>query len=160
MRKIVPLALAFWALTLCAWAQTSTRTGTRSKTGVEVKGAARSGCLWHLSRGNSEVWILGTVGAMPPDLQWNRDYLSDLLQGARAILMPPRTSIGLLDGVWFLLTYGGKLSLPRGQTLEAGLPEALRKHFVATRTAIGRGEDRYRTDTPIRRSASAAGFSG
>jgi uncharacterized protein YbaP (TraB family) len=106
--------------------------------------------VWHLTRGNSEVWILGTVGAMPPDLQWNRQYLSDLLQGARAILLPPRTSVGFFQGAWFLLTNGSKLSLPRGQSLEVTLPEDLRKRFVATRTAIGQNEDRYRTDTPIR----------
>ena len=116
---------------------------------VEVQ-ASPGPAVWHLTRGNSEVWILGTVGAMPPDVQWNHKYLADLLDGARAILMPPRPSIGLLEGAWFLLTNGSKLSLPRGQTLEGGLPDALRKRFVAARTAIGRDEDRYKTDTPIR----------
>jgi hypothetical protein len=116
---------------------------------VEVK-AQPGPAVWHLTRGSSEVWILGTVGPMPSDLAWNRQYLSDLVDGARAILMPPRASIGLLEGAWFLITNGSKLSLPRGQTLEAGLPEALRRRFAATRTAIGRDEDRYKTDTPIR----------
>ena len=106
--------------------------------------------VWHLTRGNSEVWILGTVGAMPSDLNWNRQYLSDLVSGARVILLPPRASVGLLEGAWFLITNGSKLSLPRGQSLEAGLPEPLRQRFVAARTAIGRDESRYSTDTPIR----------
>ena len=65
-------------------------------------------------------------------------------------------AIGLLEGAWFLITNGSKLSLPRGQSLEAGLPEALRQRFVATRSAIGRGEDRYKTDTPIRARKSAS----
>ena len=116
---------------------------------IEVQ-APPGPAVWHLTRGNSEVWILGTVGAMPSDLTWNRKYLSDLLDGARAIMMPPRPSIGLLEGAWFLLTNGSKLSLPRGQTLEGGLPEGLRKRFIAARTAIGRDEGRYKTDTPIR----------
>jgi uncharacterized protein YbaP (TraB family) len=116
---------------------------------VEVQ-APPGPALWHIARGNSEVWVLGTVGAMPSDLNWNRNALADLITGARAILMPPRPSIGILEGAWFLITNGSKLSLPHGQTLEGNLPEALRKHFIATRTAIGRDEGRYRTDTPLR----------
>ena len=43
---------------------------------VEVQ--ARPGpAVWHLTRGNSEVWILGLVGAMPKDLDWNKQYLAD-----------------------------------------------------------------------------------
>src|SRR6185437_7071070 len=53
---------------------------------------------WHLIRGDSEVWILGTVGAMPDGLKWNKDYLAELLDGAHAILLPPRPSIGVFEG--------------------------------------------------------------
>jgi hypothetical protein len=106
--------------------------------------------VWRISKGDSEVWILGTVGAMPKDLAWNRKYLSDLVDGAHAVLMPPRPSIGLLEGAWFLITNGGKLSLPRGQSLEAILPEPLRQHFLAIRTQLGESEGRYRTDSPLR----------
>jgi len=118
---------------------------------VEVQ--ARPGpAVWHLTRGESEVWILGTVGAMPDGLDWNKDYLAELLDGARAILMPPRPSIGLFEGAWFLITNGSKLSLPRGQSLEAGLPADLDARFVAVRERLGRGQDHYRTDTPLRAS--------
>ncbi len=112
--------------------------------------AAPGPAVWRLTRGNSEVWILATVGAMPLKLDWNHDYLSQLLDGARAILMPPRPDVGIFGGAWFLITNGSKLSLPRGQSLEPSLPEDVRARFIAARTAIGRDEDRYRTDTPIR----------
>ncbi len=116
---------------------------------VEVK--ARPGpAVWHLTRGNSEVWLLGTVGVMPKDLDWNKDYLSELLDGARAILMPPKADVGLVDIAWFLLMHGGELSLPRGQTLEAGLAEPLRTRFVATRNAVSDDAGDYATDIPIR----------
>jgi len=116
---------------------------------VEVR-AKPGPALWHVTRGNSEVWILGTIGAMPKDLDWNKQYLSDLLGGARAILMPPKANIGIVDIGWFLLMHGSELSLPRGQTLEAGLPDDLRRHFVAARDAAGGDAGDYQTDTPIR----------
>jgi uncharacterized protein YbaP (TraB family) len=147
VRKLIPLAFALCLVPLPAvsqidesWAAVET---------VEVQ-APPGPAVWHLTRGASEVWILGTVGAMPEGLSWNRQYLSELLDGAREILMPPRPSVGILEGAWFLLTNGSKLSLPRGQALEATLPADLRAHFIATRTAIGRSESRYKTDTPIR----------
>lgn len=116
---------------------------------VEVQ-AAPGPAVWHLTRGNSEVWILGTVGGMPDGLKWNKDYLAQLLDGARAILMPPRPSIGVFEGAWFVIVNGGKFSLPRGQSLEPSLSDGLRARFVATREKLDRDEGRYRTDTPLR----------
>ena len=100
---------------------------------VEVKGAPGP-ALWHLTRGGSEVWLLGTVGLMPSGMDWNKQYLSDLLQGSRAILMPPKADVGLVDVAWFLLMHGSELSLPRGQTLEAGLDPTLRGRFAPPAT--------------------------
>jgi hypothetical protein len=116
---------------------------------VEVQ-AAPGPAVWHLTRGDSEVWILGTVGSMPDGLKWNKNYLAELLDGARAILLPPRPAVGVFEGTWFLITNGGKFSLPRGQTLEPSLSDALRARFIATREHLGQTENRYRTDTPLR----------
>ena len=116
---------------------------------VEVE-APPGPAVWHLTRGDSEVWILGTVGAMPDGLKWNKDYLAELLDGARAILMPPRPSIGLFEGAWFLLTNGSKFSLPRGQSLEATLPADIESRFAALRERLGKDAEHYRTDTPLR----------
>jgi hypothetical protein len=143
--KAVALLLIFGAVsadaqTVPEWAQIEA---------VEV--SAKPGpAVWHLTRGNSEVWILGLVGAMPKDMDWNKQYLADLLDGARAILMPPKANIDLVDIGWFLLRHGGELSLPRGQTLEAGLPDGLRGRFIAARDSAGGDAGDYRTDTPIR----------
>ncbi|MEO8301523.1 MAG: TraB/GumN family protein, partial [Rhizomicrobium sp.] len=105
---------------------------------------------WHLTRGDSEVWLLGMAGAMPKDLDWNKQYVSELLDGARAILMPPKADIALTDIAWFLIWHGGELSLPRGQNLEQSLPDDLRARFVAVRDAVSDDADDYRTDIPIR----------
>lgn len=133
-------------------AETSAKTPTENWGAPEVVEvqAAPGPAVWHLTRGNSEVWVLGTVGAMPDDLKWNKDYLAKLIKGARAILMPPRPSIGLLEGAWFLIVHGGELSLPRGQKLEPSLPEPLRDRFVATREDLGETASHYDTDTPLR----------
>lgn len=106
--------------------------------------------VWRVARGESEVWILGTVGTLPKNFDWNRQYVSELMDGAKVVLVPPGASVGIGDGVWLLISYGGRLSLPRGQALEALMPPELRARFVALRTSLGHNEERYRTDSPVR----------
>ena len=106
--------------------------------------------VWHVTRGDSEVWILGTIGALPKNLTWNKEYASELIDGARVVLRPAGASVGIGDGIWLLINYGNRLSLPRGQALEALMPPELRARFIALRTSLGRNEDRYRTDSPFR----------
>jgi len=152
MWKWVALAFALSSATLGAAAQ-PVPTWAEIES-VEVR--ERPGpALWHLTRGNSpnnfsEVWLLGMVGAMPDGLDWNKQYVSELLDGSRAILMPPKADIALTDIAWFLIWHGSELSLPRGQSLEAGLPVDLRTRFVAVRDAVGGDVDDYHTDIPIR----------
>jgi hypothetical protein len=148
--KIIALSGAL--LSIAAPARTQENQGQENwGTPEVVEVQARAGpAVWHLTRGESEVWILGTVGAMPDGLKWNKDYLAQLLDGARAILMPPRPSIGLFEGAWFLLTNGSKFSLPRGESLETTLPADLEPGFAAIREKLGKSPDHYRTDTPLR----------
>ena len=150
--KMSLLALCLAAPPLCADAQSAPVPPAEAWGAPEVvEVQARPGpAVWHLTRGDSEVWILGTVGAMPDGLKWNKDYLAELLDGARAILLPPRPSVGLFEGAWFLLKNGSKFSLPRGQSLEPELAPELRARFVALREKLGEDEGRYRTDTPLR----------
>jgi hypothetical protein len=146
------LALAMFLLPVSAIAQTAETPPmvTWAEPEIVEVQAAPGPAVWHLTRGASEVWILGTVGAMPDELSWNKDYLRELLDGAREILLPPRASIGVFEGGWFLLTHGGEFSLPRGQSLEPSLSPDLRARFVALREKLGEEESRYRTDTPLR----------
>jgi uncharacterized protein YbaP (TraB family) len=144
------LALLFTALPALAqpadppvpdWAQVET---------VDV--TARPGpALWHITRGDSEVWILGMVGAMPKDLDWNRQTLADVMDGARAIIMPPRGNISLLSAGWFLITHVGDLdtSLPRGQTLQAMTPEPVWMHLMTTAAALGDKPEHYTNQNPM-----------
>jgi hypothetical protein len=147
MWKTAVLAATFISLSLPCPAQTQPDWAQIET--VTVRGAPGP-AVWHLTRGNSEVWILGLVGALPKGLDWNRQYLSELFDGAHAILMPPRADVGLADIAWFLIRHGGELSLPRGQALEDGLPDDLRARFIAARDAVGGDDSDYRTDIPTR----------
>jgi len=104
--------------------------------------------LWHVVRGQSEVWILPTVEPSPSDLKWDTSDVAHLLKGSKILLLPPRGQVGLIEGTWFVLTGLGTLELPQGTTLEASLPEALKDRFVAARVVLHEAADRYEKYLP------------
>ncbi|MGZ5989121.1 MAG: TraB/GumN family protein [Rhizomicrobium sp.] len=99
--------------------------------------------LWHVARGNSEVWILGTVAPTPIDLKWDTSEIAALMKGSNILLLPPRGQVGVFEGAWFLLTGMGTLEQPDGKTLESSLQDPLKSRFVAARARVHRDPDRY-----------------
>ncbi len=115
---------------------------------VSVEGESRGPALWRVTRGNSEVVILPTVGLMPEDLEWNKQSLEKIITGARQVMLPPQPDLNIIDIGWFYLWNSSLITQPRGQTLEGSLPEALRARFVAARALAKRDADRYARDIP------------
>jgi uncharacterized protein YbaP (TraB family) len=154
MRKLLACVVACLPFTAFAQAADPAPAPTSSPEWAEfetVHADAHAGpAVWRVARGEAEVWMLGTIGALPEKLDWNKTYVSELIDGARVMLRPAGASVGIGDGVWLLINYGNRLSLPRGQALEALMTPELRARFVALRTSLGQVENRYRTDSPFR----------
>ena len=77
--------------------------------------------LWRVSRGDSQVIILGYVRPLPHGLDWPKARLTRALDGAHALLVPPEPTLGVLDTVGLVLTIG-RLQNPSGRTLAQVLP--------------------------------------
>ena len=119
---------------------------------VVVDASAQGPAMWHLQKGDSEIWFLGTVGLMPKDLAWNTMRLEQTIDGANAMWLPPEANADLLDVFdlsWFFLTHRGVLSMPGDQTLEESLPPELRARFVAARERLGKKASEYEDDSPL-----------
>lgn len=104
--------------------------------------------LWHVVRGQSEVWILATVEPAPSNLKWDTSEVANLMKGAKVLLLPPRGYVGLFEGTWFALTGLDTLELPEGTTLEQSLPVSLKSRFVAARAKLHEDADRYEKYLP------------
>ena len=104
--------------------------------------------LWHIARDKSEVWIIATVSPVPENLQWNRGAISSLLQGANGLILPPRGTIGVVEGLWFYMWHMDRLEQPDGTTLEASLGEPLKSRFIAARGRAHQDADRYEKYLP------------
>jgi uncharacterized protein YbaP (TraB family) len=109
--------------------------------------------FWHIANGKSDVWIIGTLGPVPDDLNWDTGRLQYLLTGAKVLLLPPRGQVGPLEGIWFLITSGDVLRQPDGTLLESTLPPPLKARFIAVRNNLHKDADDY-----SEYKASVAGF--
>ncbi|MHB8287064.1 MAG: TraB/GumN family protein [Caulobacteraceae bacterium] len=98
--------------------------------------------LWRVSRGESEVVILGGLTPLPHMLVWDTGRVAHALDGANALLMPPRPKVGFFDGLTFLMNKGS-LQLPHGKTLETALPPAERARFLNLMRIIHAKPDTY-----------------
>jgi len=116
---------------------------------VVVTAQSEGPALWHIKKGDSEIWILGTVGPMPKVFAWNSAHVAELIKGARAVLTPPTATAGLFETSWFLLTHRGLLSMPDDKKLEDTLPPALKARFATARTALKFGADKFADDPPV-----------
>ena len=138
-------AIAACFFTLMAAAPAAPPIADWSKIETVIVTAKQPGpALWHVVRGNSEVWILATIGPSPDDLKWDSREIASLLKGSNVLLLPPRGQVGVFEGAWFMLTGGlGTLEQPDGKTLESTLSDPLKSRFIVARTRVGRDPDRY-----------------
>jgi uncharacterized protein YbaP (TraB family) len=107
--------------------------------------AHRAPVLWRLSKGDSEVWVLGVLPVMPKDQAWNSKRLERILEGAHVVLTPALASVDLRTAFMLMTQHG----LPHGQTLKAQLPPELASRFDRDRALAHAPATRFSHDKPI-----------
>ena len=108
--------------------------------------------LWKVTRGDSEVFILGGATPLPHTQTWDAGRLDRALAQSSVLLVPPSGRIPALEAAGFALR-ALAVRQPLGRSLETSLPPALRDRFVAERTSLGLGPKAYAGWKP-----AAAGF--
>ena len=102
--------------------------------------------LWRVTRGDSQVVILGYIRPLPHGLDWPKGRVLHALDGAHALLVPPEPTLSVLDTMGLLLSLG-RLQNPQGKTLAQVLSPA---DFQAYQRAVARSHlparhyDRYK----------------
>jgi hypothetical protein len=114
---------------------------------LEVIGRRPGPAMWRVTRGDSEVVIVGALSPLPHALQWNESRVQRALDGSAALFLPPdRARVGLFGAVGMVLRLGA-LRPPHGD-MEAGLSPALRARFDQTIGRLHLDPRRYRNWKP------------
>jgi uncharacterized protein YbaP (TraB family) len=116
---------------------------------VVVQAKAEGPAFWHVTKGNSEVWILGTINPAYMGMPWEEGRLVELIRGSKEVVLQPEPDIGFISAVWFALTYSGKMKMPEGQKLDDVLPSDLRQRYTAIVESMGGQTSKYERYTPF-----------
>ena len=107
---------------------------------LEVVARPPGPAMWRVSRGGSEVLILGAVSPLPHTLQWDDRRVRRALDGARLLLAPPQAQAGVfeLPGLAIKL-----LRMKSATPLEARTPPALYARVLAAARIAHADPKRY-----------------
>ena len=105
--------------------------------------------LWHITKGNSEVFVLGMIGNLPKGVTWNSKHLADVMTGAHTIITPPSASFGALEVSWFIVTHCCSLFRLEDGKLDDFLPEPTRLRLATMRESVGGDAKLYQGDEPL-----------
>lgn len=110
---------------------------------LEVVARLPGPVLWRATKGQSEVIILGGVTPLPHALAWDTTRMGRALDGAKALLLPPRAKVNMFDFAGLALGGKGKFRPEDKGHIDDQLPERLRVRFAAARKAALQPDDRY-----------------
>jgi hypothetical protein len=110
---------------------------------LEVVGRRPGPALWRVTRGDSEVVILGGLSPLPHSLQWDAVRVQRALQASTVLFLPPsQVRVGLFDAAAMFLRQGA-LKPARGVDMEVMLSPDLRARFDRIRDSNHLDPKRY-----------------
>ena len=109
---------------------------------LTVVGPLLGPALWKVTRGASQVTILGGMAPLPQQLDWDKSRITRALDGANVLLAPPSGRIGALSAAGFAVR-AMAVRQPGGRQLESSLPPALAARFIADRKSLGLAPEPY-----------------
>jgi uncharacterized protein YbaP (TraB family) len=148
MRRLVLLCLSGWLIATCSPAVAQVQATPPAPTAATSADASAvvdelapvqinmpGPAVWKVTRGDSQVIILGFIRPLPHMLQWDTGRITHALDGAHALLIPAAPRLGVFDAMGLMLA-ANTLHNPGGRTLDKVLTPADYQTFLqATATA-------------------------
>ena len=76
--------------------------------------------MWHVHRGDANVWILGSISPLPRDITWRSKQVENVLESTSQVLVQKPIEISVPRILWmliadrkFLMVSGGTHAAPR-----------------------------------------------
>ncbi len=113
---------------------------------VVVTGARAGPGMWHVSRGNAQLWVLGSLSPLPQGITWRSQQVESVLDFTTQVLVQKPLDIGIARVLWLFITERSLL-MAHGGKLKDVLPAGLYARFAALRAKYSddpRKWERYR----------------
>ena len=116
---------------------------------VVVNGERTGPGMWHVHRGNAQLWILGSMSPLPKGITWRSTQVERVLDGTSQVLVQKPFEIGIARILWLLLTERGVLMVRGGKRLKDVVPRDLHARFAAQRAKYTDDPDKWERFRPL-----------
>ena len=105
--------------------------------------------MWHVHRGDANVWILGSVSPLPRDITWRSKQVENVLESTSQVLVQKPIEISIPRILWMLIADRKFLMVGGGKRLKDVLPPELYARFAAQRSKLDEPLDKWERYRPI-----------
>ena len=105
--------------------------------------------MWHVHRGDANVWILGSISPLPRDITWRSKQVESVLESTSQVLVQKPIEISVPRILWMLIADRKYLMVGGGKKLKDVLPPDLHARFAAQRSNVTDDADKWERYRPI-----------
>src|ERR1700735_273058 len=105
--------------------------------------------LWHVHRGDANVWILGSISPLPRDITWRSKQVESVLERTSQVLVQKPIEISVPRILWMLIADRKLLMVGGGKRLKDVLPPDLHARFAAQRSEVSDDADKWERYRPL-----------
>jgi len=105
--------------------------------------------MWHVHRGNAQLWILGSMSPLPKGITWRSKQVEQVLGTTNMVLVPKPLEIGIVRILWLLITERNLLMVGEGKRLKDVLPANLHERFSLQRAKFTSDSTKWERYRPI-----------
>lgn len=105
--------------------------------------------MWHVHRGDANVWLLGSLSPLPRDITWRSKQVESVLESTSQVLVQKPIEISVPRILWMLIADRKYLMVGGGKKLKDVLPPDLHARFAAQRSKVADDADKWERYRPI-----------
>jgi uncharacterized protein YbaP (TraB family) len=120
---------------------------------VTVTGERTGPGLWHVHKGDAQLWVLGSLSPLPRGITWKATEVDRVLGTTHDVLVPKPIEVGIVRILWLLLTERSALMVHGGKRLKDVMPPALYQRFAAQRAKYTDDPGKWERYRPLVASA-------
>ena len=105
--------------------------------------------MWHVHRGDANVWLLGSLSPLPRDITWRSKQVESVLESTSQVLIQKPIEISVPRILWMLIADRKYLMVGGGKKLKDVLPPDLHARFAAQRSKVTDDAEKWERYRPI-----------
>jgi uncharacterized protein YbaP (TraB family) len=116
---------------------------------LTVTGERTGPGMWHVHKGSSQLWVLGSLSPLPRGITWRATEVDRVLGTTTQVLVQKPLDIGVVRILWIFITERSVIMIHGGKRLKDVMPPPLHERFAALRARYTDDADKWERYRPI-----------